>query len=238
MYINTTGRNNTAVGASAMNQNTGGQNNTAVGYQAMNNNGTGQSNTAVGSQAMLVNTTGQLNTAVGYLAGSNITTGQNNVVIGANGAASTATITNEVTIYNGTNLCRFQGAATAWTFTSDARDKTNISGIPVGIDFINKLRPVSYQWDRRDWYENKQSDGSKTEPIASLGFIAQEVDEAVQMSGHADVLSRLIYKNDPENLMLSETGIIPILVKAVQELSAQVKDLQTEVALLKADTTQ
>jgi hypothetical protein len=234
MQTNTIGGNNTAVGMNAMNGNTTGISNTAVGTQAMQANTIGGNNTAVGMNAMHGNTTGNNNTAVGQLAGYNITTGSRNVVIGSDGAASTATISNEVTINNGVHFCRFQGTGTTWLFTSDARDKTNISDIPVGIDFINNLRPVSYQWDRRDWYDDKQSDGSKTEPIASLGFIAQEVDEAVQMSGHADVLSRLIYKNDPENLMLSETGIIPILVKAVQELSAQVKDLQTEVALLKS----
>jgi hypothetical protein len=234
MQTNTIGGNNTAVGTNAMQGNTTGINNTAVGTQAMQANTIGGNNTAVGMNAMHGNTTGNNNTAVGQLAGYNITTGSRNVVIGSDGAASTATISNEVTINNGVHFCRFQGTGTTWLFTSDARDKTNISDIPVGIDFINNLRPVSYQWDRRDWYDDKQSDGSKTEPIASLGFIAQEVDEAVQMSGHADVLSRLIYKNDPENLMLSETGIIPILVKAVQELSAQVKDLQTEVALLKS----
>jgi hypothetical protein len=234
MNNNTTGAKNTAIGYAALSGNTTGGNNTVVGYQALLGNTTGANNTAVGTQALLGNTTGANNTAVGQLAGYNITTGSRNVVIGSDGAASTATISNEVTITNGINFCRFQGSGTTWLFTSDARDKTNISDIPVGIDFINNLRPVSYQWDRRDWYDDKQSDGSKTEPIASLGFIAQEVDEAVQMSGHADVLSRLIYKNDPENLMLSETGIIPILVKAVQELSAQVKDLQTEVALLKS----
>jgi hypothetical protein len=196
---------------------------------------------------MQYNTTGSANTAVGAGAGANITTGGNNVVIGYNGSASSATVSNEVTITNGTNFCRFQGSATAWSFTSDSRDKTNVSGIPVGIDFINTLRPVSYQFDRRDWYENRQSDGSKIDPKFLVGFIAQEVDEAIQMSGHADVLN-LVIKNDPENLMLAEGNIIPILTKAVQELSAKVtaleqslnsavaniSSLQTQVAALQA----
>ena len=67
------------------------------------------------------------------------------------------------------------------------------------------------------------------------------------MSGHADVIN-LVIKNDPENLMLAEGNIIPILTKAVQELSAKVtaleqslnsavaniSSLQTQVAALQA----
>jgi hypothetical protein len=229
MLNNTGGSNNTAVGVSAMQSNTTGNQNTAVGKGAMQNNTGGNQNTAVGQNAMLSNTTGTNNTAVGQGTGSNITTGSNNVVIGSGGNASSATVNNEVTLYNGSVNARFQGGTTSWSFTSDARDKTNISGIPVGLNFINTLRPVVYKFDCRNWYENKTPDGSKTDPRFLAGFIAQEVDEAIQLSGHADVLN-LVVKNDPENLMLSETNIIPILVKAVQELSERVALLESATA--------
>jgi len=240
MYQNTTGAFNTAVGQGAMQLNTTGNYNTAMGASAMFNNTTGAYNTAIGYYAGGFISTGTGNTLLGVNAGAsganNLTTGSTNIIIGTNGNASSSSVSNEVTIYNGTNLARFQGSATSWSFTSDSRDKTNVAGIPVGLDFIKTLRPVSYQWDRRDWYDNKQPDGSKTDPVISMGFIAQEVEEAVQASGNTDVLNRLVYKNDPENLMIAETGLIPILVKAVQELSAQVTALQAQVSALQASS--
>ena len=225
------GYNNTAIGSGALSANTTGLRNTALGRTALATNTTHNNCTAVGQNA-LFSTDGNNNTALGQGAGNNITTGANNLCLGQNATASSATISNEVTIYNGTNQARFQGSATAWSFTSDGRDKTNVSNIPVGLDFINSLRPVSYQFDRRDWYEDKTPDGSKIDPKVSIGFIAQEVDEAIQKSGYADQIN-LVVKNDPENLMLSETNIIPILAKAIQELSARLQVAEQEIALLK-----
>ena len=244
---------NTAVGTGAMNANTTGFYNTAVGTTAMQNNTTGAYNTAVGTNAMQANTTGQGNTAVGANAGINVTTGANNIIIGLNAAnsgannlttgssniligascgSSSSTVSNEVTINSGINIARFQGSATSWTFSSDGRDKTNVSGIPVGLDFIKTLRPVSYQWDHRDWYENKQPDGSKKNEVISIGFIAQELDAAVQASEHANCLNYLVYKNDPENLMISETNLIPILVKAIQELEQSLATVTANISSL------
>lgn len=35
---------------------------------------------------------------------------------------------------------------------SDVRDKTDIQDVDLGLDFINRLRPVKYRWDYRDDY--------------------------------------------------------------------------------------
>ena len=36
----------------------------------------------------------------------------------------------------------------AFTVTSDLRDKTNFGTVPHGLDFINKLKPVSFQFKK------------------------------------------------------------------------------------------
>jgi hypothetical protein len=95
---NTTGTDNTAVGAQAMQYNQTGYNNTAhgyqtlyntdgshdnvaIGYQALYSNAGGSQNTAVGSGALYHNT-GSDNTAIGMNALPNNTTGYNNVACG------------------------------------------------------------------------------------------------------------------------------------------------------------
>ena len=95
---NTSGFDNTATGASALNNNTtglyntatgvnalyhnNGDNNTATGVDALATNSTGSNNTATGSNALSNNTTGTLNTAIGVSALLENVDGSNNTAIG------------------------------------------------------------------------------------------------------------------------------------------------------------
>jgi hypothetical protein len=65
---NTTGDQNTAVGAGTLGGNTTGAYNTAIGSSALQSNTTGYNNTATGFEALIGNTTGGDNTATGYQA--------------------------------------------------------------------------------------------------------------------------------------------------------------------------
>ncbi len=56
-------------------------------------------------------------------------------------------------------------------YTSDRRLKSNILNSNLGLNFITKLRPVSYT--------RKNDENQKTE----YGFIAQEVEELLKESG-------------------------------------------------------
>ena len=82
MVRNTTGNNNTAIGAGALLGNTIGIDNTATGDQAPNNNTTGNNNTAIGASALSGNTIGVDNTASGDQALNNNTTGNSNTATG------------------------------------------------------------------------------------------------------------------------------------------------------------
>lgn len=169
---------------------------------------------------MSSDSTGENNTALGYQAGNTITTGSNNTALGNAAAASSATVSNEVTLGNSSvTTLRCQ---VALTVLSDERDKKDIEDVPIGMDFINALRPVKFTWARRD--------GTK-EGIQEAGFIAQELD-AVQQAFGAEDYMRLVYKSNPEKLEATPANLLPIMVKAIQELSAQNAELSARISAL------
>ena len=97
---------------------------------------------------------------------------------------------------------------------SDKRDKTDIIDIPVGLEFINSIRPVKFKWQRR---EPDATDGK-----VRAGFIAQELEEAQKNCDYLD----LIMDNNPDKLEAKQGNLLPVMVKAIQELSAKVTALE------------
>ena len=232
MRNNTTGQSNTAVGSSAM-YNTTSNNNTAVGSSAMYNNTTGQNNTAVGQTAMYNNTTGQNNTAVGEAAMLNNTTGQNNVCLGVNsGSDALVNITTESNyVVLGNNSTATLYCKTSTINTSDARDKTNVESIAVGLDYVRKLKPVTFNFDDRGWYpEGQAPDGSKACSIHRLGFLAQDILAAEQELGLP--FNHVVNTDFPEKLGIAPTNLIPILVKAIQELEQSLATVTANISSL------
>ena len=88
---NTTGRDNTAIGNTALRDNTIGDFNTAFGGSALQSNTTGRDNTAIGLSALQSNTTGHSNTAIGLNTLFSNTTGDSNTAIGLNTLFSNTT---------------------------------------------------------------------------------------------------------------------------------------------------
>ena len=105
---------------------------------------------------------------------------------------------------------------------SDARLKKNISTTTYGLNAISALNPVKFNWV--DGFEPTE-DGKDM-----LGFIAQEVQsilpEAVESFGGNSVTIGDTIINNP--LRVNEKFIIPVLVKAIQELSAKVSLLENK----------
>ncbi len=99
--------------------------------------------------------------------------------------------------------------------TSDRNEKNTILESDLGLDFINKLKPVSYKW-------NKTSLDSKTH----YGLIAQDVEETLTTEGKTDkdFAALDIPTEGPMGLNYSE--LISPLIKAIQELSAKVAALE------------
>ncbi len=231
LYSNTTGIENTAVGNNSLYSNTVNSGNTAVGYNSLFAS-TGWQNTAVGHHSLQLNTTGNYNTALGYNAGSIVTTGYNLTLIGIDANPSTGTANDQVTLGNGfvTSLrCNVQTI----TSLSDARDKKNISELSLGLDFITKLHPRQFNWDKREWYDDNISDGSKMKDAPTAGFIAQELDSAQTTAG-ADWLN-LVLKDNPEKWEATYGNLLPVMVKAIQELKAENDELKSSNEKLAAE---
>jgi hypothetical protein len=186
-----------------------------MGYQAVENSTTADYATGFGAYSLRNLTTGNQNTAVGAFAGDNITTGTNNSVIGYGADASSATATNEITLGNSsvaTLRCNTQTISSL----SDARDKTDVQELPEGLDFISKLNPVKFKWQTRD---GNSKDGSY-----EAGFIAQEL-QSLQHDVDADYLN-LVMDENPDRLEASYGKLVPMLVKAIQELKFEVEHLK------------
>jgi hypothetical protein len=214
--LQTNGYGNSAFGAFSMNDITTGNQNTAIGYYSLRYATASSDCTGVGGQSLLNVTSGIRNTAIGQDSGRNITTGANNVCIGFNAQATSAAVSNEITLGNAINSV-LRCAVTSITSLSDARDKKEIDELPVGLDFVNKLKPVKFVWDDRD--ENGRHD------VKDFGFIAQDLKATQEESGLAETL-KLVYESNPEKLEASYGKLVPILVKAIQELTAKVEELE------------
>ena len=86
--------------------------------------------------------------------------------------------------------------------------------MPVGLSFINSIRPVKFKWASRD--------GNGNDGKIRAGFLAQELQTA---SSDATYLN-LVQDDNPEKLSAKYGNLIPVLVQAVKELSAKVTALE------------
>ena len=213
---NTTGNGNTVLGCFSAGNLTTGNNNVAIGNVALFSTTTGFRNISIGSSTMQLASTGNQNTCIGNQAATTLTTGSRNTCIGNGAEPSSPTVANEITLGDsliGTLRC----AVTSITSLSDARDKKEIVELPVGLEFIKGLKPVSFVWDDRN--EEGKHD------IKDFGFIAQDLKKSQEDAKLAETL-KLVYDENPEKLEASYGKLIPILVKAIQELTAKVEQLE------------
>jgi hypothetical protein len=207
LYNNTSGNVNVAYGPNSLYNTTSGGSNVGLGYYGGNAISTGDQNTAVGTYAMGSN--------------HNLITGSNNTALGYDADPSSTSVSNEITLGNAsvTSLrCQVQTISSL----SDRRDKTAIEDLDLGLDFIKAMKPRKFAWNRRDgkWHGKKE-----------VGFIAQELHE-VEMDFNSTDRTRLVSYEDPSKLEARPMNTYPILVKAIQELSAKVDSLQARITEL------
>ena len=242
----TTGDYNNYFGEDAGKTLTTGNHNTGIGYQTAGAEATmtGSQNTCLGNYAGFGITSGSTNTIVGYDAGQNISSGGNNTVIGNAAGITGSPGGNIVTGSNNLHLgdenvssCQIQ---TDWTVASDQRDKTDFTALDIGLDFVNNLKPYTYKWDKRIKYVSKENrstvdldtithDGTHKEDWLDLGFKAQDVEALEKAAGYkiADKTNLTTsLTEDGKQYGIKYSNFVPILVKAVQELSAKVKVLE------------
>jgi len=102
-------------------------------------------------------------------------------------------------------------SATAYNTSSDARLK-DVTGEARGLEVINELNPVSYNW---------KADGKADE-----GLIAQEVQE---------IVPNAVSGSEEEMYQMDYSKLVVHLVKAIQEQQTQIEALQSEINLLKGE---
>nr|MBP6680062.1 tail fiber domain-containing protein [Saprospiraceae bacterium] len=253
LYNNEIGNSNTTYGFYSLYKNTTGANNTAQGHKALYNNVTGSANTAVGLNALYYNVDGGNNTAIGYAAGvgsfnedcesctfvgnyaSLSETRTNVTMLGASVLNGNCTGNDQMCLGN-TAISQIRANITGITAYSDSRYKTNVEENVAGLDFILKLKPVTYNvrpkelhhiWGSPDSLANK-IDHSETEQIRFIGFLAQDVEKAAQESGF-NFPGIDIPRNSHEVYALRYTDFIMPMVKAMQEMHTTTIQLQSEV---------
>jgi hypothetical protein len=95
------------------------------------------------------------------------------------------------------------------TNSSDVNKKHNIRNLPYGLNTINQLNPVAF-----DWNETNDTD---------IGFIAQDIES---------IIPETVITNWDSQLIFRQEKIIPILVKAIQEQQALIKALEQRLLIL------
>jgi hypothetical protein len=216
----TSGSSNTIIGFAAGANNSSNHStalNTALGAGSLNNSRNGNCITALGAGAGLVNDNLQNSTAIGFDA---IVNASNKVRIG----------NSFVTVIEG---------QVPFTTPSDGRYKYNVKEDVKGLDFILKLRPVTYQFDVKKMDDELKPDRVMNVSYKSntlyddaiqmrrIGFIAQDVEKAANETGFN--FSGIIKpKTEKDHYGLSYESFVVPLVKAIQEQQQQIENLKKE----------
>ena len=161
--------------------------------------------------------TGNYNTAIGVQASNNASSGQNNTTLGYSAGNdsmfSLGTESHRIVIGNNSNTHAY--VKVAWTVTSDARDKTNFGTVPHGLDFVDKLEPVSFQ------FKTSREDDTPHGDVR-YGFKAQDI---LALEGDNNVI---IDNEQPEKLKYKGEHLVPVLVNAIKELKKEIDELKNK----------
>jgi hypothetical protein len=104
--------------------------------------------------------------------------------------------------------------AGAYVNGSDARLKDNITTLNDGLNVVSQLRPVTFKY---------KPDYSKDRSVQT-GFIAQELQAVLAGKDYVGG----VVQAGPNHLNVAYQSLIPILVKAIQELEAKVAALENK----------
>lgn len=249
---------NTFIGRSAGVGNETGFNNTYIGSYSGKNNKEGINNTFIGTDAGY-NNDGSSNIFIGSLSGYN-TMNNNNIIIGTETINSNSgnviigndskcidnanrniilgnynIIENEVnnsivigfnnqmvesnTIQLGNEDINIIKASTNISVVADTREMLDISDNVYGIDFINLIHTVSYK-NSNGWQE---------------GIIGQELHTILEDNDLNKFNGLIIPKDDSDKYRINYSAFIPSLIKSIQQLNNEVKELKEEIKMLKGD---
>jgi uncharacterized protein YukE len=168
------------------------------------------------------------------------TTDRTNVTMLGYGITNTECTGDNQVLLGNTSITQIRAQVGTITTYSDGRYKTNVREDVHGLDFIMKLRPVTFNKDplllHRIWGTPdslvRNYDFSDVRSRRWIGLIAQEVEKAMQETGfefpglHAP-------KNEKDVYTLDYGDLVMPLIKAVQEQQQEIENLQQENEELK-----
>lgn len=128
------------------------------------------------------------------------------------------TTSGTIYIYNGSaNIASINASTGAYTALSDKNKKKDFEPSTIGLDAVVKLKPTLFRM------RDDADDAPK-----QLGFIAQDVAEVIPQ---AYVEQRVQDAGNKESVYigLDDRPIIATLVKAVQELKAEIDSLKAQL---------
>jgi hypothetical protein len=227
-YAVTTGTLNTFIGHSAGNAVTTGYDNIAIGRNS------GSAGTSASGSAMI---TGYRNILIGNEGSLSATDGIHQICLGSHLEGANSSFT----FGNGGTDSRISVGATSITAPSDERYKEEITTSTAGLSFINDLRPVTFKWkkekdiptDHRSYVKDSDKRVMEKGEKINHGFIAQEVKAVID--NHSEIKDGFdMWQADPNDgrQRLAPSELIPMLVKAVQELSAKNDALEARIKTL------
>lgn len=236
-----TNNQNTFVGSTSGQFTTTGNLNTGIGHASLNGNISGVGNSGLGKSSLLTNTTGSNNTGVGRLADVATSGLSNATAVGYN---ATVSVSDKVRL-GSTTVTVVEGQV-PYTNPSDARFKFNVQENVPGLDFIKKLKPVTYNFDTKKFDEhlNKNrnreevanEDFSESTAIIRTGFLAQDVEKICTDLGYNfDGLHVPDASNPTDNYGIAYSQFIMPIVKAVQEQQVIIETQKTELEQLKSE---
>jgi len=210
---------------------------------------TGSNNTAMGNSALVALIGGANNTCIGVEAGASITSAANVVIVGYNsdlaavdtaqvivlGSGVTSQAANNFTFGFGSTVSNIAFGATSISAPSDERYKEDIADSTAGLSFIKDLRPVTFKWkkekdvpsDHKAYVADSNDRVMQSQGETNHGFIAQEVKAVID--AHSEIKDGFgMWAADPIDgrQRLGAGELIPILVKAIQELEARIAVLE------------
>jgi hypothetical protein len=134
--------------------------------------------------------------------------------------ASSGAIANVDVIPGGSVGVRLNAGNTSWSaLTSDERKKKNFETVP-GLEAVMQINPVKYHFKTQE-----DSD------IKKLGFIAQNIQPLVPEMVHPNGEKA---EDGTDILTIIPDYILPVLVKAIQELNTKLDAANAEIEALKA----
>lgn len=157
-----------------------------------------------------------------------------------------------------TGFTYMNAAGSSWSSASDIRDKAEVKEVEHALDFIEKLKPITYVMNDRERYLIKDEQdnpildengkwqydveahkrGDKKKHRRFVGLSAQDTYEAMLECYDGDTNYAQIVDNNKfdhpedehlEQYSMSYERLVPFLIKAIQEQQAQIEKQQKQI---------